>query len=165
MVRVTILIVALFFSSFASGQIDHIKVLVGKPLSDVEGYLDSLLALRSNPYYKIERSVTQAGQLMLKVEFALADGDFYKCSSITCVFYRFDGGVEVCSRQLIMGDLKNCYSNVAYIKDNFDFVSAGKWETKYPSIPFKITATFEKKEGSVAEYYAILYTLVESANK
>jgi hypothetical protein len=154
-ISISILSFFIFYSSFS--QINHIELLIGKLDSDVTSYFDSLNSLKSNPYYKIKRDVSDYGDMILKVEFALADGAYYTCSSIITRFVRLKGD-EFCDRQYIMGSAEFAKPNLDFIKDNFKFVpEKDNWEKILIPDHFKVIATFEKKE----EFYTIRYELEE----
>ena len=86
-------------------------------------------------------------EMLLVADFAFADQDFYTCTSLMARFQRVDG-VEVCIKQAITGSKRFAQQHLAFIKDNFKFVSNGQWERPYGNdIPLKVIATFEKEDG------------------
>ena len=108
-------LVAVLFAIDSYSQIDHIKVLVGLKEADVVYYMDSLLNLKTNEYYKIKRDINADGDLMLKSSFSMSDEPFYTCYTIMCIFVR-QGGVEYCVRQIILGAPENAVKNINFIK-------------------------------------------------
>lgn len=154
-------LIAIAASLPAYSQIDHIKIVLGQTDKQVTNYSDSLFSLKSNPYYKVDRSVTDYGDLMLITDFALADEAYYQCLTMITVFDRVQG-VEYCVKQVIDGSVKYAQSNLAYIKDNFKFVSDGKWEKPFAGdFNAKIVATF-KRDDTNPKYptYVITYELI-----
>jgi hypothetical protein len=151
-----ILAILLLVSCSCYSQVDHIEMLIGKTDSEVTQYFDSLNSLKNNPYYKIKRDVTDNGDLMLSVEFALSDGGYYTCSSIMTRFERVKG-IEICVTQGIVGSTEFAQGNLSFIKDNFEVVSEGRWKKPYGhSNRLEIAATFGRKEGEYPNY-VILY--------
>ena len=55
------LILVAHYTGFS--QIEHIQVVLGKTETVVTAYFDSLNSLKSNPYYKVKKSVTNYGEL------------------------------------------------------------------------------------------------------
>lgn len=151
-------VLSVLFSLSAYSQIDHIQVLVGLTEPEVRVYMDSLLNLKTNPYYKIKQDVNNTGDLILKSEFALSDESFYNCHSIQCLFTR-SGGVEYCTRQLIIGQSQFATSNLNFIKDNFKKMASGKWQMQLNE-NYKAFATFEVTENNEYKSYLIVYDLI-----
>lgn len=160
MKRISISILAFFIFNLSFSQISHIDVLIGKLDSDVTRYLDSLHNLKSNPYYKIKRDVTNNGDMLLSVEFSLADQSYYNCLRITTRFTRSQGS-EFCTTQYITGKSEFAKPNLDFIKDNFTFVQEKNiWEKVLIPGQFKVVATFESAE----KFYTITYKLQEISN-
>lgn len=120
----------------------QINVLVSKTQTAVEQYLDSLNQLKGNRTDKIQRSVTNSGDLMLINKFSQEDEDFYACSMVATVFYR-QNGTEYCASQIITGHSRYAQTYLSYIKDNFKPLGIGKWETSFPGYDYKVHASFE----------------------
>lgn len=155
-----IILSLIFFISISPSfsQIKHIKLLVLKTEKEVVKYFDSLNNLKSNPYYKITRDVSEDGDLILRAEYSLDDEQFYTCTNISTIFQRAENGVEVCIRQIIKGSTKFASSNLSFIKDNFKWISEGKWEKlPYANSPLKFVANFGKQN----DLYMIIYDAVE----
>jgi|SRR5690348_3178118 len=149
--------ILLFFTCYSSfSQISHIELLIGRSDSDVTSYFDSLNSLKRNPYYKIKKGVSNYGDMILSVEYAIDDESYYTCSSIMTRFARLKGE-EFCDREYVMGSTEFATSNLDFIKDNFKFVSENNWEKILVPDHFKIVASFEKQENS----YLIKYELQE----
>ena len=154
-VSISILSFFIFYSSFS--QINHVELLVGKLDSHVTSYFDSLNGLKSNPYYKIKKDVTDYGDMLLSVEFASVDQSYYTCLSITTRFTRLKG-TEFCNKQYITGRSEFAKPNLDFIKDNFTFVAEkNNWEKILIPDHFKIIATFERQ----GNFYSIIYELQE----
>ena len=135
-------------------QIPHVKLFVDNSESEVIKYFDSLNNLKPNANYKIKRSTSDDGSLILTSDFAIADEKFYTCHSIMAKFLRVEGE-EICISELIVGGNEFAQQNISFIKDNFNLKSAKHWEKLLYGI-FKITATF-KKENS--DFYSVLYSI------
>jgi hypothetical protein len=154
-----LLCVFIIASLSAFSQIVHIEVLLGKSELYVTNYLDSLNRLKSNPNYKIKKSVSDEGSLILENAFILEDEAYYSCYSVLTRFLRIKG-TEICVKEVIVGTKAYAQKNLVYIKDNFNFVSNSKWEQPFVELPnLKITATFESLKNEASESYAISYTL------
>ena len=147
----------LFITNKCFTQIDHIRIMVGELEPAVINYLDSLNKLKTNKYYKIERDITNNGDLMLQCSYSIYDEDFYRCSDILLVFQRFSNGEEVCITQDVLGATKYAASQLNYIKDNFNLVAEGRWERNFLN-KYKIVATFERKASEFPSY-SIIYEL------
>ncbi len=133
-------------------QIDHLQILLGKTESQVRHYLDSLNSLKKNPYYKIEKDISQDGNLILKSGFSISDEQFYTCTSIWTFFNRIQG-TEICVNQRFLGGVEYAQSNLSFIKDNFEFVSEGRWQKPFGnSKKNKIVATFKRNDGEFPTY-------------
>ncbi len=155
MKRIFITILSFFVFQSAYCQINHIELLVDKDDSYVIKYFDSLNSLKSNPYYKIKRSVSVYGDAILTVEFALNDESYYTCLSITCIFARVKG-FEICFKQYITGREEFAKSNLDFVKDNFTFVPKNSnWEKVLVANRLKVTASFEKRESSYTIHYEV----------
>ena len=118
-------VVAVIFSpgSTLSGQnrSGGTQLCSGTGIAAAADYLDSLNGLKNNPYYKIEKDISQDGNLILKSGFSIYDEQFYTCLSIWTVFNRFEG-TEICVNQRFFGGVEYAQSNLSFIKDNFEFV-------------------------------------------
>lgn len=157
MKRISISILTFFIFNSSFSQINHIDVLIGKLDSHVTKYFDSLNNLKSNPYYKIKRDVTNYGDMLLSVEFSSVDQSYYNCLSITTRFTRSQGS-EFCDKQYITGRSEFAKPNLDFIKDNFTFVQEKNiWEKVLIPGHFKVVATFESEE----KFYNITYELQE----
>jgi hypothetical protein len=149
----------LLITATAFSQINHIKVLIGKPEQVIRDYFDSLNKLKSNPAYKIERDATDEGGLILTTNFSLGDEDYYTCLSIATVFTRLADGREICTTQLLFGSSKNAQPNMAYIKDNYKLIKENYWErTITPKV--KIGAEFKLNTVENVSTYTIIYSAV-----
>lgn len=153
--------VILIFASFnCFSQLKYFPILIGKTEAEVTTYLDSLNKLIYNPYYKIERGISEYGDLTLKCEYALADEEYYKCITVIAIFMRTKSSGEICSQQIISGMDKNAQANISYIKDNFKFVSTNTWEKKFrDDMDFMLRAYFELIKGGNHYFYKITYQL------
>jgi hypothetical protein len=143
----------IFLNSFS--QISYVKPLVGLKKNEVEKYFDSLNRLKNNSEYKILRDVNTYGDLILSVDFAVEDGDFYKCYYIATTFERVtQSGNEICVSQYISGDTKYAEPTLAFIKDNFQSIGKGKWQRPYSDALKNviIVATFERKDGDYPSF-------------
>ncbi|WP_121353168.1 hypothetical protein [Flavisolibacter nicotianae] len=146
----------LLITTNAFSQIDHIKVLIGRPESAIREYFDSLNHLKSNPAYRIDRDVAENGDLMLSVSFSLKDEDFYTCIGIAVVFIRISGGEEICRTQVVHGSSKNAQPNLAYIKDNYKYIKENYWERAIAP-GAKIGAEFKSEMVNNHSSYTIAY--------
>jgi len=150
-----------FISYYSFSQINHIEMLVGKSDFQVMRYFDSLNHLKSNPYYKIEKKVSNYGDLILENEFSMDDEEFYSCSGIIVRFLRINEN-EICTEAIVTGHAEFSQRNLNFIKDNFEFSTDNTWEKEYnPNMPFKIVATFKRREEENSSFYVIDYRLVE----
>jgi hypothetical protein len=159
------LLIGVFFVNSLKSQIGDGNIFIGQKEAQVTKYLDSLNKLKSNPYYKIDRTVTKNGDLQLSSEFSLVDEEFYKCLSIIFTFQRIKGD-EVCIQQLIIGYAKDASSNLNFVKDKFKYVSPGKWETPFFDLPdYKIQAEFETDESKPENYYYLHFFIKKADPK
>ncbi len=160
MKRFLLLFMPFLYGYLAHSQIDHIPVLIGKTDAEVTYYLDSLNNLKNNPYYKIEKDVSEQGDLVYKNKFSIKDEPYYSCLDILVKFNRKDG-IETCVDQVVAGNIENIGANLDFVKDNFTVISDGKWELKIPSISAKIIATFKRKEQGDLTFYVIDYYIID----
>ena len=152
------LIALVLLSCSVFSQIDHIKILVGYPETDVIKYFDSLNTLKNDPVYKINRTVSDSGGLVLSCMFSIENENFYNCETISVKFLR-ENGVAYCITQLITGDALSAQTNFAYIKENFKTTASGAWEQKLPGTGFKVVASlFSRQEGG-KELFKLRYDL------
>ena len=144
---ISIFLFFIFYSSFC--QLKHIELLIGQLDTHVISYFDSLNNLKSNPYYKIKKDVSDYGDMILSNEFSLSDESYYTCLSVTARFARIKG-VELCDRQYISGTSEFSKLNLDFIKDNFKFVSEkNNWERIIVPDHYKIIASFEKRDSFI----------------
>src|SRR5215469_15650874 len=94
--KILLTVILLNLAAPVFGQIDHISIAIGKSDAIVTAYLDSLNRLKSNPYYKIKKDVSESGDLVYEVAFSLDDESYYGCYSIMFLFFR-SGGKEICT--------------------------------------------------------------------
>jgi len=151
-----ILITVLLFTINSYAQVKNIKLLIARTEQEVVHYFDSLNALKSSGYNKIERNISKDGDLVIMDNFFLLDESFFSCQGVLTFFNRIDGK-EICDRQIILGSSEFAYLNLTFIKDVFKFISTNHWEY-YPNDKFKIAASFERKSGSPSSY-SIVYEL------
>jgi len=138
-------------------QLDKIKILIGGFESTIINYIDSLNNLRPNPYSKINKDITDNGNLIFHNDFAMNDEDFYRCLRISFVMQRV-AGIEICTREVIVGDIEYAEYHLNRIKDRFRKISENKWEEDFPDLHWGVTATFERKDGnSNNDYFVIIY--------
>ena len=156
-----ILLVVVYFSCSSQKDrepyIEYAPMLLGASDSLVIEYLDSLNLIRPHPNFKIDRDVSDSGDLILKAKYDPNDEKYLKCKSIYTRFQRFDK--EVCVMQIVVGSAVYASYNLKYIKDNFSPIADGKWERKLGN--YIITATYEKHVTDPSGY-AITYKLLEN---
>jgi hypothetical protein len=133
--------------------VDRVTILVGKTDSTITKYFDSLLSLKTNPYYKIEKGTTEKGDLDLAVKFSTDDESFYKCIGITATFQRVNGK-EYCHAQTIYGQVADAQFYLSYIKDNFTYVSENIWEIPNAEIlGLRTTAEYKKVDNAFVLFF------------
>ena len=140
-----------------------IKMLIYKSSNEVEEYFNELFSKKSNPYYKVEKSVNDNGDLILTAEFSIDDESYYKSLGVSTVFIR-GNGKEICHTQLIWGNREYAYDYLSYIKDNFIKKRENTWEMPVPENS-RLTYTIEaeyivNKENS----FGILFRLKKIVN-
>jgi hypothetical protein len=157
---ITIGCIISFIPKQGFSQVDHIQVLIGETETTVINYLDSLNRLKPNSHFKIEKDVTDFGDLMLHCDFPLNDEneEFFKCNTLIFVFKRLHPGEERCTTESVLGNATYAFSQLNYIKDNFKFVSDNTWEKNF-SEQGKIVASFKKETQS--PFFGIEYELKE----
>ena len=145
-----LLITILLFTINSYSQVKNIKLLIARTEQEVVHYFDSLNALKSSAYNKVERNISTDGNLVIINNFYLLDESFFSCQGVFTFFNRINGK-EICDRQVIVGSSEFAYLNLTFIKDGFKFISTNHWEF-YPNDKFKIAAFFERKSGEPSTY-------------
>jgi hypothetical protein len=159
MKRILFLLLSVCLSHLAFAQIKKVQILIEHTDSSVLNYFTYLFNLRNNKYYQTEKSITKDGDLVLQASFSISDQEFYTCSGVTAIFFRKDAK-EYCIQQVVWGNEKYIYPNIAYIKDNFVSLSNNTWEKQIDSSSNKIKASITSKtfpDNSV--YYYITFWL------
>lgn len=154
--KVILLIAISFVISFdCISQSRKIPVFVGRKEPVIVAYLDSLNRLSNNPYYKIKRGNNDDGDLVLSSEYALDEENIYKCFFVSAVFKRM-GGENVCFMQIISGSEQYAEDNLQRIKDEYKYISSGRWIGEYmPLINVGIEATFTRENKGFFIKYEI----------
>lgn len=147
----------LIISCSSYSQLKNITILIGRTDQEVTHYFDSLNALNGHNF-KVERNITDKGDLILKNDFPLSEENYYLSLAIIARFLRIDG-IEKCVTQVIMGTVEYAELNLANIKDNFTQLSNNRWTQPYNEF-FDLEVTFEK-ENAQTNYYLISYKLVK----
>lgn len=140
-----------------NAQLKRVGVLVGKNSDQVIRYLDSLNELRPNPQYHISRSAANNGDLILAIEFPMADEAFFKCFSLTLKFTRVEG-TEICTTQLILGAEELAQNYLSFIKDTFERTQEG-WErnlTRDGAV--RLLAKYARDQEGSYSYFTITYS-------
>src|SRR5258708_4779985 len=106
MKRFLLLFILFSYSYLAHTQITHITILLGMTEAEVTSYYVSLNNLKYNPNFKIEKDVSDDGDLMLSIKFASSVESYYSCRDLGTKFYRKDG-TEICTGQVIAGHMEN----------------------------------------------------------
>ena len=138
-------LIGVFILNVSNSQSRKIPVFVGKQEPVIVAYLDSINRLSNNPYYKIKRGINDDGDLVLSSEYALDEENIYKCYFVSAVFKRLSGE-NVCFMQVISGWNQYAEENLQYIKDEYKFISTGRWIGEYlPLVNLGIEATFSRE--------------------
>ncbi|MET4084176.1 hypothetical protein ABIB40_004150 [Pedobacter sp. UYP30] len=155
-IRIKTILLLILVSNFAIAQSSPVNVLVGKNDKEVQEYFKILISKSENSQLKIVKSATDYGDMTMKVELPMNEESIFNCLSITAIFHRLKNGDEVCVKQGVFGSDNSVQNNLAFIKDNFTFISDGLWkEPTEKEVPVEIFASFNKKENS----YMIIYEL------
>jgi hypothetical protein len=144
----------IYKSSFS--QLNNIECLIGKDKQYVISYFEKLNNAKPNPYSKIEKDISEKGDLVLINEFALKDQSYYKCFSISVKFQRFTSGEEMCILQNILGSVEFATDNLNFIKDNFKYVESNLWEKAFFG-EYKIKASFKRNDSDYPTYLIQYY--------
>jgi hypothetical protein len=155
-------IILVLCCEYGFSQIKNINLVIGKNVLYVTKYFDSLNSLKTNPTYKIKKDVSAYGDLTLTIEFSISDQQFYNCIGVTAGFQRSPSGVEICTNEFVWGSTEYADANMAYVKDNFKFVSNNIWEKPLygDTRNLKIKAKFDRIEGNYPSFM-ISYFLKE----
>jgi hypothetical protein len=123
-------------------QVDHIGVLLGKSDSAVINYLDSLIHLRANSNYKVEKTASGDGDLILHCDFDANGQSFYNCRNVYFFVHSFPDGVNICYKQTVSGPIEYAPSQLSFVKSNYKTVSPNRWQGDV-SRDYRIVATFD----------------------
>lgn len=132
-----------FIASSCFSQLNHIPILIGKTVSEVTIYLDSLNKLRYN--YNIRKVTTAKGDLVLETRFSYSDEKYYSCRGILTLFKEFKGA-KICIYQSVYGDVEYAKYNLTFVKKYFKLISKDLWKTIYKS--GKTYARFQEVNGN-----------------
>lgn len=154
-IKITLFVVLAFFNFSAYSQSkNYFELAIGWDDTQVIKYFDSLYS-KFEP--DIKREVSDIGDLIIFVRFAIKDEPQTGGSGLAYSFKRYEG-VEICYRQVITGQAINCHGNLNFIKDNFRLDSNNTWVIPMIGNPqIKVKADFKVKEN---KFYSIVYELM-----
>src|SRR5690606_177309 len=141
-----LLICCCFSVNLLYSQNRPVELLIGKSDVDVEKYLNDVKGNLDHPFFQVDKSIHDKGDLMISL-LRPSELEAKKGFSIMMTIFKTDSnGNERCISQMIGGTNISAHNNLTYIKKNFKKVEDGIWLKEYDS-EFDIEAFFQMTDG------------------